>query len=215
MRRPDPHGPSGVRRRRVAAALLAAALGTVCAGCADSESPPPQAAQPKPITELDTSGMVIPRIAFCDLVGAQAAAKALGSEVADTDEWGAGDPAESAARPVDVANEFGCSWSAEDGSTARAWVFAVPVSRQLAAKALREGAARKGCRTPSGPAFGSPSQLQVCTLADGTTRVRHAGLFGDTWLTCEVASPTAGPRVLRERAGSWCVEVATALDTSG
>lgn len=215
MLRSDPYDGRRSRRGRVTTVVLAAALAIVTAGCADSDTPPPEPARPTPIAKLDTSAMVIPRIAFCDLVGTQAAADALGGDVADTDEWGAGDRTEGASGPVDGAQEFGCAWSADDGSTARAWVFAAPVSRQVARKVLWEAAAKKGCRTPEGPDFGSPSQVQVCTLEGGVTRVRHAGLFGDAWLTCEVASPSAGPKVLRQRTGSWCVQVANALDTSG
>jgi hypothetical protein len=201
-------------RRAVLATGLVTALAMVAAGCADSDPPPPEPARPTPLAKLDTSAMVIPRIAFCDLVSDGAAADALGGEVAETDEWSAGDPVGSEGGRVDVASEFGCSWSAEDGSTARAWVFAVPVTQRLAEKALREGAEHKGCRTPSGPAFGSPSQVQVCTLDEGTTRIRHAGLFGDAWLSCELASSSEDTAVLRERADAWCGQVATALDTS-
>ena len=41
-------------------------------------------------------------------------------------------------------------------------------------------------------------------------RVRHAGLFGQTWLACEVE----GPRVEDERAEQWCVTLVNSLDTA-
>ncbi len=45
-------------------------------------------------------------------------------------------------------------------------------------------------------------------------RVRHAGLFGQTWLTCELAATGDDLAGLRERTDDWCVEVANTLNTA-
>ena len=66
----------------------------------------------------------------------------------------------------------------------------------------------------SGPAYGKPTVTQVCRRAGGEQRVRHAGLFGQTWLSCEVAAPSAEAAGIRDRADAWCVQVANALNTA-
>jgi hypothetical protein len=43
--------------------------------------------------------------------------------------------------------------------------------------------------------------------------VRWAGLFGSTFLSCEVADAVPQPRV-EQRAGTWCSQVAGALNTA-
>jgi hypothetical protein len=59
----------------------------------------------------------------------------------------------------------------------------------------------------------------VCRLPDGETRVRHSGLFGQTWLTCQLSSTApgasdSGPNEMRRRADRWCVEVVNAVNTA-
>ena len=50
-----------------------------------------------------------------------------------------------------------------------------------------------------------------------TLRVRsYRGLFGDAWLTCELATPVAvAPAALEERAGRWCAQVVGAVQLAG
>jgi len=171
--------------------------------------------------------MRLPRIDFCSLVPTRAVAGALGGRPQARRTWGNGD--RLALRGVeDTVAETGCAWSRPDGptagrgtapssTTARAWVFARPVEQADAAAVVAQAGAVRGCRVPAGPAYGDPSVTQLCSspaagLAAGEQRVRHAGLFGTTWLTCEVQGPASG--TLRSRADAWCVEVANALDTT-
>ena len=66
-------------------------------------------------------------------------------------------------------------------------MFARPVDAAFARTGRsRSSRQTEGCRTSPGPAYGDPSVTQTCRLPDGGQRVRHAGLFGQTWLTCEV-----------------------------
>ena len=87
-------------------------------------------------------------------------------------------------------------------------MFARPVNADFARSVIASGKETKGCRTIAGPPYGKPAATQVCRLPDGKQRVRHAGLFGQTWLTCELAateadeaevSATAPTMVLRGR----------------
>jgi hypothetical protein len=55
---------------------------------------------------------------------------------------------------------------------------------------------------------------QSCRLPDGRQRLRHAGLFGQTWLTCELATTEPEKADLRDRSDAWCSEVANALNTA-
>ena len=97
---------------------------------------------------------------------------------------------------------------AADGTTARAWVFAPPVT-QKRARALAGGASRgAGCRVAEdAPSFGAPSVAVTCETPQRTTTSFH-GLFGDAWLSCSLS--VAGDGDLLERAGRWCVTVADA-----
>ena len=222
-------GSSACRHRgRLTTALVTGVLAPVLlAGCASSA--PPRAAPsaaPTPIADLRTQTMRLPRIDFCSLVPTRAVGDALGGRAQARQTWGNGD--RLALRGVeDTVAETGCAWSRSSTTgttaadtattTARAWVFARPVEQADADAVVARAGAVRGCRVPAGPAYGAPSVTQVCAspaagLAAGEQRVRHAGLFGTTWLTCEVQGPASG--ALRSRADAWCVEVANALDTT-
>jgi hypothetical protein len=57
--------------------------------------------------------------------------------------------------------------------------------------------------------------LQSCAQPGGVDRMRRAGLFGDTWLTCELSLPTSVPDATRRaRLDTWCATVVAALRTS-
>ena len=202
-------------RRVAGGALLALAL-LVAGGCSSGDPEPSGAPSPTPIADLDTASVELPRIAFCSLVPEADVAAALGGPARDGTSWGNGDEldlvspgaAAGAGSATEVVQEVGCAWTRGE-VTARAWVFARPVTPALARGVVRQAGRERGCRTPQGPGFGSPSLLQVCE-ADGQRRVRHAGLFGQTWLTCELAGPEVGD----ERAEQWCVTLVNSLDTA-
>lgn len=194
----------------IAAALFALAA---LAGCS-SESPPPAEKGPTPIAAYGSPALS--RIAFCDLVPDEAVTTALGGPSEESRSWDNGDKARVAAGTGpggDIVHEQGCEWTRGSGpaaTVARAWVFARPVAAAFAAEMIAEAGTRKGCAAGTPPAFGSPSLLQTCPVGRQRERVRHAGLFGDTWLACEVAG--ARTDGVPERAGAWCVSVAESLE---
>ncbi len=208
--------PSSARRGRpavVMAGLLASVL--LLGGCSDDEERAAPEPEPTPIDRLNTTAMQIPRIQFCPRIDPGAIADALGGEPDDDRSWGNGDEA-----PVlgggrsDVVQELGCEWTTEDGARAGAWVFARPVTPRLANRVVRDAAGQERCRTAGNAGFGEPSYRQVCRFGDAQ-RARRAGLFGQTWLTCELAVPSSTPaRELDERTDAWCVEVVNGLNTS-
>ena len=218
MRESSARRPLGTRSRaagglthRAAAGLIA--VGLLLSGCADEKQAAPEP-EPTPITDLDTVGMQVPRIEFCALVPDAAVSEALDGEPDADSSYGNGDEEELPEIGTEVVHEIGCTWTAANGNAARAWVFARPISATFAETVLDAGRKTRGCRTVAGPAFGRPSATQLCRLPDGERRVRHAGLFGQTWLTCELAATGTEVPVLRTRTDRWCVEVANTLDTA-
>ena len=203
---------SSARRPIVAvpAALLALVMLT---GCSEEEKATPDPA-PTPIASLNTVEMELPRIEFCQLVPGEAVEDAVGGKPASDSSYGNGDVVEMAGVGKDVVHEIGCAWTGEDGTTARAWVFARPVNTAFARSVIASGRKTKGCRTIAGPPYGKPAATQACRTADGKQRLRHAGLFGQTWLTCELATTEVEQGELRDRADTWCSEVANALNTA-
>ncbi|ROR91478.1 hypothetical protein EDD33_2347 [Nocardioides aurantiacus] len=191
--------------------MLALLLAAACSSGSPESAPEPS---PTPISDLGTASVELPRIAFCSVVPKADVAAALGGPAQDGASWGNGDeldltaPGASGSATPQVVQELGCAWTRGE-VTARAWVFARPVTPALARGVVRQAGRERGCETPQGPGFGSPSLLQECET-DAGRRVRHAGLFGQTWLTCELA----GPEVEDERAEQWCVTLVNSLDTA-
>jgi hypothetical protein len=193
--------------------VVAAALATVAlaAGCGGSDDPSEQpSARATTLAQLDIAGVQVARAEFCDQVPEAAVLDALGSEPAEQDDWGNGDPVPGSDDRGDLGHELGCSWTTGDGTAARAWVFGRPVDADFAATLVRQAGERKRCTTATPRDFGSPSVLQTCALTGGVERVRRAGLLGDSWLTCEVAGPQAADPP--SRLDAWCVAVLGALD---
>lgn len=178
-------------------------------GCsANSPKTEPSTVAPTPLSRLNTAEMKLARVDFCHLVPTGAVRDAVGSQARRT-TWGNGSVAQLG--PVkDVSHEFGCSWTGGDGA-ASAWIFAMPVDAQLARQAQQD-ARVKGC-TVTRSTFGDPSFTQSCTGSPAGARVRYAGLFGSTWLTCQDQSSTLPATTLDQRARAWCVEIANAVNT--
>ena len=219
MRPPTARRPRPVGR---AVSAAAAALTLVLTGCSSGADEPaaPEAA-PTPIANLNSGAMQIPRIDFCRRIGSSAVEEALGGEPNHADSYGNGDEApvlESGAS--DVMQELGCEWRTDDGRVARAWVFARPVTKDFATRIVRGANGGKSCERAARPTFGTPSYAQTCAVPNDVQRVRRAGLFGQTWLTCELTAPGADDAAagdttdLAERTNAWCVEVANALNTA-
>ena len=190
--------PATARPLAAALAVLTCAL---AAGCSGVGAPPsrPEPALSTPLASFDTSTGVVKRMPFCALVAPDALEEALGAVVEPT-TWQDGDRLRVAGGR-DLVQENGCAWEGE-GASARAWVLAPPVTQSLARQLVGEEPGPDCRPVPQAADYGSPSRTLSC--ADGT--VRHAGLFGDAWLTCELTTPEPDPGL----AGRWCVAVATA-----
>ncbi|MCW2758026.1 MAG: hypothetical protein JWO46_1772 [Nocardioidaceae bacterium] len=193
--------------------MLAAAL--LVTGCSSDDKPSTtKTASPTPIANLNTGSMRLSRGEFCSRLPDAAVRAALGGKSTDGTSWRNGDKAQVEDGLTDVVHETGCRF-ARGTTSASAWVFARPVTTDQAARVIAASAKRKGCTATPGPAFGSPSQRQTCTLDGGARRVRVAGLFGDTWLACQVeAGPDVPAATLSGRADAWCVQAANAANTT-
>lgn len=206
---------TGVTRRLLVGLAGVAALGGA-SGCSTGTPTPtaptaPTTAPPTPIARLNTAQMVLHRIPFCDLVPQTAVRSALGGRATGHQSWANGDTSRFVGASGDRAQEFGCRFSSPS-ATAEAWVFASPVDVSLAGQVIRDATHQRGCRDVAAPGFGDPSQEQLCRLGN-VVRVRHAGLFGDTWLTCQVSAALPQAQV-RQRADAWCVQVANSLNST-
>lgn len=192
---------------RIAAALAVLALAT--AGCSGGSEPSaaPTSAAPTPLASFATGTLTIARSDFCAKVAPAAVADALGGDPGKTHTWANGDRAALADGVTDVAHEYGCRWTAADGTTAQGWVFAPPVTPGQAGRLRHAAATAQGCRpVPDAPEFGARSVAVRCD--DGTTAFH--GLFGDAWLSCSVTVAAGAADDAVERAGRWCVSVAQA-----
>jgi hypothetical protein len=215
-RRAFPRGSGTFRCASRAHLVVAAATVVLClllAGCSGND----QAASkpsPTPIANLNSVAMQVPRIEFCPLVPHSAISDALGGTPDSQATYGNGDEEELPGVGKDVVHEIGCSWTGKDGTSARAWVFARPITATFARIVIASDNASPGCRTVPGPAYGQPAATQLCRLPGGEQRVRHSGLFGQTWLSCELAATGLDQAALRTRTDRWCVQVANSLNTA-
>lgn len=156
------------------------------------------------LSSVDTTTLTVRRAAFCGALPDATVAAALGSRVHARSSWHPGQTVQLTAELKDVADEYGCSWTSTAGRVARAWVFAPPVT--LARADTLAHHKPTGC-TPLTPApaaagepvFGRPSSALTC---GDSTLLR--GLFGDAWLSCELASHDL------DLVGRWCLAVARA-----
>ena len=202
--------------RRLAAATVAAAVCVVGLGsCTGDDDPAPTSSPSEtstPLADLATEALVVRRESVCEDVGPDAVEEALGGEPEASSSYDNGEPARLTEGVTDVAHEFGCVWRRADGTSARAWVFAPPVTVDRARSLVREARTAPGCSpVPDAPAFGRPSVAVLCR-GDGALEVSYRGLFGDAWLSCALAVPARGVdrAALLDRAGRWCVAVVTA-----
>ena len=127
---------SPVRRAAVLVALLALVIPLVgCTGdsSSSSSSPPVTLAgdEGTPLSDVDTSALVVRRAPFCDLVDPAAVTRALGEKASDASAHRSGQRTRITDDVTDVVHEFGCTWTA-GGSRAEAWVFVPPVTRERA-----------------------------------------------------------------------------------
>ncbi len=194
-------------------AVLTVLLLLALSGCGKSETPKATpSVKPTPISQLNTSAMTLARVDFCALLPDDAVRKALGGGLGDQVSWRNGDRALIDTDTLDVAHEYGCAWTREKYA-ASAWIYARPIKTEFAQAVLDKTSNRRDCTAEPGPEFGKPHQQQSCQLPDGATRVRLAGLFKDTYLTCQVQGPREDDaKALADRAYDWCVQVANATN---
>lgn len=201
--------------RSLVAALLLVSLGGGLTACTNGAPKAPASAPsvaPTPLSVFDTRSVTVARADFCGLIPRSAAERALAAPVASESDYANGERSTIVPHVHDVSHEFSCSWSAADGTTARAWVFAPRVPKAQAKSMIRDLRRQKRCSTPDAPAFGKPSVATVCTSHTGIEAAYH-GLFVDAWLSCSVSGTRADKSALLDRAGEWCVQVAAAADT--
>jgi len=183
-------------------------------GAAAGRTPSASPASTTPMASLDLSGLPIERADFCGRLDQGDVEDALGGPVTDTAHYGSGDRVALAPGVVDVSHEYDCTYAAADGTQARAWVFAEPVTTSVGRGIVREAKAEQGCRPlEKAPTFGTPSVGTLCRVAQPTARaVTLRGLFGDAWLSCRLSTPGATDALgTVQRAEQWCVRVATTL----
>jgi hypothetical protein len=192
-----------------AACVLAAPL---LVGCSGSDGPTSaKTSAPTPISRLDAAQVQVAKAEFCDRVPETAVRGALDGKPESDDSWGNGDPVPTGSGSGDVGHEIGCAWTGSGGTAARAWVFARPVTADFAGTLVTQAGQQQGCTAAPAPVFGSPAVLQTCPAGD-LERLRRAGLFGDSWLTCELTAPTSVPQASRRaRLDAWCAAVVAAV----
>ncbi len=175
-------------------------------GGGDEPTPAKESFSTTTLAAFDASGLVVTRGAFCDALDERQVAAALGDDPADSASWDNGDTIDVGNGVEDLVHEFGCRYTAADGTTAQAWVFAPPVDAAGAQRLVKVAGKAAGCEVGAGPAYGAPTLALTCTRDDGV-RASYRGLFGDAWLVCEVARPAGADWDPVDRAGRWCVGV--------
>jgi hypothetical protein len=191
---------------------LAAGLLAGCTG-EDVEQPAPTTT---PLAEVDLTGVSVPRASFCGDLDETSLTEVLGGAPDRTDTWSSGDRVKLSPGTTDVVHEHGCSYG-RGPVTARAWVFAQPVTPASARRWVQELRSSPRCERGGPLGFGSPGAVVTCADRRDTT-VRMAGLFGESYLTCEVArrsgrstaddSPELAASERAEQAQRWCADVA-------
>jgi pyruvate/2-oxoglutarate dehydrogenase complex dihydrolipoamide acyltransferase (E2) component len=192
--------------RRPAAILAGAVLALTLVGCTSDEADPPEQPQATstPLSDFATDDVSVTRGEFCARVAPDAIEEALAGEAADSGSWANGDRTKLAAGVRDVAHEYGCSWTAADGTVASAWVFAPPVTPARAKALAQDARGADECQpVADAPAYGARSAAVRCG-----DEIAFHGLFGDAWLSCSLRTPSTQPDL--DRAGRWCVAVAQA-----
>lgn len=164
---------------------------------------------------VDLSNLPIARGEFCDLLDPDAVEEALSGPVLETAHYVNGQDASLAPGVTDVAHEYGCVFEGSSPAVARAWVFARPVQRAEARRLARGAKAAPRCREADSIGFGDPGVATICRpdRSSPVVQVRLAGLFTDSWFSCELSLPGGPQRAgeVRRTAERWCMDVAVTL----
>jgi hypothetical protein len=211
---------------RLAPVLVLAACSTPLGSDDSSRSPSASPTVSSAGADLDLSRLPVPRRAFCDILPRKDVTAALDGPVVKTAHYDNGDEFEVRPGYRDVSHEYGCVFEGGDGTLAKTWVFARPVLAREARMLVRRERRGRDCAFPDPVRFGRPHLASVCEVpggagSDRAVRARLEGLFGDSWLACEVSEPlerasaTRGPRAdVMQRAVDWCTGVVTAVGAS-
>lgn len=201
-----------------AAVLMAALLGL--AGCGDDTGEPTSAASEAPSSaqspSKDPSGSpseTAPpsdaRADFCSRIAKPAIRTALDGAAVYDETWAPGKDADVRGGAHAAGAEFGCAWTAKDGTSATAWLFAGPVTADDAATLVKQ--ARDGCEPKWMRAPGGKPAVTVQCINDDDTVTRTQALYGDAWLSCSLQTPGILTRL--DRAADWCDAVRKAALT--
>ncbi|MDF1602918.1 hypothetical protein [Nocardioides sp. YIM 152315] len=194
------------RTRALSAVVLTTAL-LGLAACGDDTGEPTTSADttasetPTP-SESASAAPTSARTDFCAHIPRAAIEEAiLGKSIYD-EVWNAGDKFEVVGGAHQEGAEFGCAWTAKDGTSVTAWLFASPVSADEAATLVQQ--ARDGCARRKVPTPGDPAVTVQC-INDDDTVTRTQALYGDAWLSCSLQTPGILTRL--SRAADWCAAV--------
>lgn len=190
--------------------LVTVALGLVLTACSGDDGDG-DADQPLPTLEwARNADLPVHPGDFCDRIDERAVQSVVGTDP-ETAHYGNGERAEVAPGVVDVAHEFGCVFTADDGTRARAWVAVPPVTKKQARR-IKPG---KGCED-AGPGILKPGFASVCTSKRGTTTTL-TGLYTDTWFGCSLtgAGPASAAAGTPEELETWCAAAVQAAATGG
>ncbi|WKN49629.1 hypothetical protein [Nocardioides sp. Arc9.136] len=228
--------PSGARVLLASLAVTGVVVGAGLAavGPDDAAGPGPSGPQASPtasapggppgLEDVETRGLAALRAPFCSGVAPAAVTDALGGEPTRAESYDNGETAALTPKVTDVAHEHGCSWTSAGsgggsggaGTTARAWVFAPPVTAGEARGLADDAAAARGCSAVAdAPALGDPGVALVCTRGP-VRETSYRGLLGDAWLVCSISAPGDGPTRADQlaRTSRWCAAVVTAATGS-
>ncbi len=209
-RSPGPARALGRALGRVLVRVLVLMLALGSAGCSSDPPSEPRSTAPTPATtpvatplgDYDTSRITLLRASFCGRVADELIIAALAAGPSDKRTWRPGGRVPGS---KDISNEFGCSWTAGSVS-ARAWVFAPPITSAQATHFAEDVADKKCRRVSEAPALGEPGAAQRC----GATASLY-GLVGDAWVACEISGLTGPATAQIQRVGEWCVAVLEAM----
>jgi hypothetical protein len=191
-------------------ALPALALVTALAlaGCgSDSEAPStgsdPDAVSDTPTASPSESASAVPQSArgdFCASISKAAIRTGIEGKSVYDESWEPGQDYDTVGGVHAQGAEWGCAWTAKDGTSVTAWLFAEPVTSADAtklAKKARAGCEQKKVRTP-----GADVGVTVQCISDDDTVTRTQALYGDAWLSCSLQTPGILTRL--DRAADWC-----------
>ena len=183
--------------------------GVVALGRDDDDEPTPPAQESfttTPLSEFDTTGLVVARGPFCDAIDDRQVDAVLGS-VPDALEWENGDSIDlTGTGTEDVVHEFGCSYAVRGRRRRPGLGLRASGRRDARRPAAGQGGRQVDRLRRSAPGRRSarPTLALTCTK-DGVTRASYRGLFGDAWLVCEVELADAAATDIVDVAGRWCV----------